>query len=122
MIAWYGSLITLLALIVAVVCLVAFFRKQGPNDFTLGGTALIAVLLVIQAVIAIAAPAFGNVPTGDGLEFWLYLIVALAIPIGAGVWALVDRSTWSNLVLCLVNVSVSVMVFRMAQIWFVQGS
>jgi len=36
------------------------------------------------------------------------------------VWALVDRSRWSNVVLAAAVFAVAVMVYRMLQIWTVQ--
>lgn len=47
----------------------------------------------------------------------MYLIVALALPIGAGFWALIDRTRFANLVLAVVGLSVAVMTYRMLVIW-----
>ena len=47
----------------------------------------------------------------------MYLIVALALPIGAGFWALVDRTRFANLVLAVVGLAVAVMTYRMLVIW-----
>ncbi|MEJ6488276.1 hypothetical protein PQI23_00880 [Leucobacter sp. USCH14] len=117
MIGWYGATLIALALAAAVLCLVEALRKRSPNDFTMGATLLIAVALIAQIVIAIAAPFSGNAPTGDPLEFWMYLIVALLLPLGAGFWALIDRTRWANLVLAVVHLSVAVMTYRMLVIW-----
>jgi hypothetical protein len=35
-------------------------------------------------------------------------------------WALVDRSKWSTVILGVASLAVAVMVYRMTQIWFVQ--
>jgi hypothetical protein len=120
MIEWFAWVQVGLSLIVAVLSLITFGRKLGPNDLTLGGTLLVALLLVVQIVVSIIAPFAGNEPTGDLLEFWLYLITALILPIGAAFWALTDRSRWSNLILAVVAFSVAVMVYRMLYIWTVQ--
>lgn len=117
MIAWFGYVTIAVALITAVMCAVQGLRKQAPNDYTMGATALVALLLVVQVVISIVAPLAGNVPVGDALEFWMYLIVALALPIGAGFWALIDRTRFANLVLAVVGLSVAVMTYRMLVIW-----
>lgn len=117
MIAWYWMMTVAISLVGAVVCLVQGLRKRSPNDYTMGATLLIALLLLGQIIIAIVAPFAGNPAVGDPLEFWMYLIVALALPIGAGVWALVDRTYWANIVLAVVGVSVAVMTFRMSVIW-----
>lgn len=117
MITWYWIATVAVSLVAAVVCLVEGLRKRGPNDYTMGATLLIALMLIVQVVISIVAPFTGNPPVGDPLEFWMYLIVALALPIGAGIWALVDKTRWANIVLAVVAVSVAVMTLRMSVIW-----
>ena len=117
MIAWFGYLTIVVALAAAVVCLVQGLRKQAPNDYTMGATLLLAVLLVVQIVMSIVGPLVGNAPEGDPLEYWMYLIVAFALPIGAGFWALIDRTRFANLVLAIVGLSVAVMTYRMLVIW-----
>jgi len=64
-----------------------------------------------------ASPSSGSPPLGDPLEFWMYLIVALALPFGVGFWALVDRRRSANLVLIVMHLAVAVMVYRMLVIW-----
>lgn len=117
MIAAFVYVIVAVAAIAALACLVMFIRKAGPNDISLGATLLVGLLLIVQVVWAIVAPLTGNPPKGDLLEFWLYLIVACALPFGSVVWALVDRTRWANLVLTVVNVAVAVMALRMLSIW-----
>lgn len=117
MIAWFGVVIIVVSLAQAALCGVEGARKRTPNDYTMGATLLVAVLLLVQIVISIIAPLTGNVAAGDPLEYWLYLIVACALPIGAGVWALVDRTRWATLVLAVVGLSTAVMTYRMMVIW-----
>lgn len=117
MILWFAVAIIAIALLAAGLCSVEALRKRAPNDYTMGATLLVALLLVAQVVVSIAAPASGNSPVGDPLEFWMYLIVALLLPLCAGFWALVDRTRWANLVLAVVHLSVAVMTYRMLVIW-----
>lgn len=117
MIMWFGIAQIAWAMIAGLVCLVEFARKRGPNDYTLGATAILGLLLVVQLVVSIVQPLAGNPPIGDPLEFWMYLIVALLLPFGTGFWALVDRRRTANLVLVVVNLAVAVMVYRMLVIW-----
>jgi len=93
---------------------------RTPNDLTMGATALVTVLLVVQVVVSLLAPVFGNTATGSVLEFWVYLVTALLIPPLAIVWGLVDRTRWSTAILGVANLAVAVMLYRMYQIWFVQ--
>lgn len=122
MIEWFTWLQIALALIVALFCLITFARKMPPNDYALGGTLLVGLLLLAQIIVAAIAPAAGNAPTGDLLEFWLYLITAFILPLAAAFWALADRSRWSNLILAVASLAVAVMLYRMFFIWTVQGT
>ncbi len=96
-----------------------FGRK--PTDLTMGATALVELLLIVQLAAAIAAPLGGNDATGNLLEFYTYLVSAIALPVLAGFWALVERSRWSTVILGVTCLSVAVMLYRMNQIWNVQG-
>lgn len=117
MILGYAIAQIAVALVGLVVCLIFGARRSGPNDYTMGLTLLVTIMLIAQIVVAIVQPLVGNPAAGDPLEFWMYLIVALLLPIGAGFWALVDRTRWANLVLAVVHLSVAVMVYRMLVIW-----
>lgn len=117
MVLWFGVTQIAVGLAGALLCLVVFARKQAPNDYTLGATLLLGLLLIAQIAISIVAPFAGNPPTGDPLEFWMYLVTATALPFGAGIWALVDRRRTANLVLLVVHLAVAVMVYRMMVIW-----
>ena len=121
MIVWYGIAQITVGVVAAIVCLVEFARKRGPNDYTLGATALLGLLLLAQVVISIVAPMVGNWAVGDPLEVWMYLITALLLPFGAGFWALIDRRRSANLVLVVVNLAVAIMVYRMMVIWHAGG-
>lgn len=117
MILWYGIAVISIAIVAAVLCLVAALRRRAPDDLTMGATLLVALLLIAQVVVSIIAPFSGNRAAGDPLEFWMYLIVALLLPLGAGFWALIDRTRWANLVLSVVHFAVAVMTYRMFVIW-----
>lgn len=117
MILWYAIAVMAVAGAGAVLCLVAGLRKRAPDDFTMGATLIVTLMLLAQIVISIVAPFMGNHASGDPLEFWMYLIVVFLIPPIAGVWALVDRTRWATLVLGLVHITVVVMVYRMLVIW-----
>jgi hypothetical protein len=119
-IEWFTITQVAVACLAGVLCLILGFIGRVPNDFTMGATALVEVLLIVQIVVAIIAPLTGNEPTGDLLEFWVYLISAAILPPLAGFWALIDRSKWSTVILGVVCLAVAVMVWRMGQIWTVQ--
>lgn len=94
---------------------------RKPSDLTMGATALVELLLLVQLVAAIVAPLVGNAATGSMLEFYTYLVSAILLPVAAGFWALIERSRWSTVILGVACLSVAVMLYRMLQIWTVQG-
>lgn len=118
MIEWFAWFQVGFAALIGLVSFGFAARKATPNDYTLLGTVLIGVLLVAQIVVSIVAPFVGNEPTGDSLEFWMYLITAVMMIPAAVIWAVVERNVISNVILGVVGVSVAVMVARMNEIWF----
>jgi len=119
-IEWFTWVQACIAVAVGLVAVVLGLAGKKPADLTMGATAFVTVLLVVQLVIAILSPLFGNSPTGNVLEFYTYLVTAILIPPLAIVYGLVDRSRWSTVVLGVACFAVAVMVVRMNQIWFVQ--
>ena len=121
MIVWFSYVQITVAVLAGVFCLVWGFTGRTPNDFTLGSTALVELLLIAQFVVALIAPTAGNPPHGDVLTFYVYMISALLLPAAAVFWALIDRSKWSTVVLGVACLAIAVMVFRMNEIWLVQN-
>jgi len=119
-IEWFAWLQVALAGVAALIAFGFALAKRTPNDYTLGAMLLVGVLFVVQIVISIVAPFVGNSPTGDSLEYWMYAITAVLMIPAAIIWALVERTVVSNVVLGVVGISIAVMVARMHQIWFVQ--
>ncbi|MDO9394941.1 MAG: hypothetical protein Q7T71_00190 [Herbiconiux sp.] len=122
MIEWFTVVQVAVAVLAGLLCVILGLAGRRPNDLTMGATALVELLLIIQLVVAIVSPALGNQPTGSLLEFYIYLISAVLLPLGGGFWALIERSRWSTVILGAVCLAVAVMVYRMNAIWFVQGS
>lgn len=120
MIEWFTNVQVVVALAAGLFCLALGLAGRKPSDYTLGATAVVELLLVVQVVVALVAPAVGNAPTGSLPEFWVYLVSAVLIPPAAAFWALVDRNRWSTAILGVACLAIAVMVYRMSQIWFVQ--
>ena len=120
MIEWFTWVQIAVAVAAGLLCLVLGFAGRVPSDLTNGALALVELLLVVQLVVAIAAPAFGNEPTGSLLEFYIYLVGALLLPPAAVFWGLLEPNRWSTVVLGVAALAVAVMVYRMLQIWTVQ--
>ncbi|MCM3656700.1 hypothetical protein M3147_05475 [Agromyces mediolanus] len=121
MIEWYTWVQLGVAVAAGLLCLVLGLAGRKPSDLSVGALALVEVLLLAQLVVALLAPAFGNVPSGSVLEFYTYLVSALLLPPAAALWALLERNRWSTVVLGVAALAVGVMVYRMLQIWTVQG-
>jgi hypothetical protein len=119
-IVWFQYVQIVVAVAAGLFCLVAGLTGRRPNDYTLGAAVLVELLLLAQVVVGIVAPLTGNPPSGDLLEFWVYLVSAVLIPPAATVWALVERGRWSTAILGVACLAIAVMLYRMGQIWFVQ--
>ncbi|TFC24906.1 hypothetical protein E3O53_15310 [Cryobacterium sp. TMT2-18-3] len=121
MIEWFMWLQLAVATLTGLLCIALGLAGRKPSDLTMGATALVELLLIVQLVVAIVAPLTGNTATGSLLEFYTYLISAILVPVAAAAWALIERSRWSTVILGVGGLGVAVMVYRMWQIWTVQG-
>lgn len=120
MILWFTVVQIVLAVLAGGFCVVLGLAGRRPSDYSVGAIALVEVLLIAQVVAAIVAPLAGNPPTGDLLEFWVYLVSAVLLPVGAVLWALMERSRWSTVILGVAALAIAVMLWRMQVIWTVQ--
>jgi hypothetical protein len=120
MILWFTLVQVGVAALGGLLCVVLGLAGRRPSDLSVGVLALVEVLLIAQVVVAIIAPAVGNPPSGNPLEFWVYLVSAVLVPPAGVAWALLERSRWSTVILGIAGLSVAVMVWRMEVIWTVQ--
>ena len=120
MILWFTYVELIAAVAAGLLCIVVGLAGRPPSDLTVGSLALLELLLIGQIVIAIVAPFAGNPPTGSLLEFWVYLVSAALLPPAAVVWALLERSRWSTVIMGVAALAVAVMVWRMQVIWTIQ--
>lgn len=120
MILWFTIVQIAVAVAAGLFAVIAGLTGRRPSDYTVGAVALVELLLIIQVIAAIIAPFAGNPPTGDLLEFWVYLISAVLLPIGGVTWALLERSRWSTVILGLLALAVAIMLWRMEVIWTIQ--
>ena len=120
MILWFTIAQVVVASAAGVLCIALGLAGRRPSDLTVGALALLELLLIVQIVIAIIAPLAGNPPTGSILEFWVYLVSAALLPPAGVVWALLERSRWSTVIMGVAALAVAVMVWRMQVIWTIQ--
>ncbi|KJQ53122.1 hypothetical protein RS85_03203 [Microbacterium sp. SA39] len=117
---WFTIMQIVVAAVAGAFCIVAGLGGRRPSDYSVGALAIVELLLVIQVVVAIVSPLAGNPPTGDLLEYWVYLVSAVLLPIGAVIWALMERSRWSTVILGVAALAIAIMLWRMQVIWSVQ--
>ncbi|MFB7893372.1 hypothetical protein ACFC1I_14315 [Microbacterium sp. NPDC056044] len=120
MILWFTIVQVVAAVVAGLFCIIAGLAGRRPSDWTVGSLAVVELLLLAQVVIAIVAPFAGNPPSGSLLEFWVYLVSAVLLPLAAVAWALLERSRWSTVIMGIAALSIAVMVWRMYVIWTVQ--
>lgn len=120
MILWFTLAQVIVAVAAGLLCIVLGLAGRRPSDLSVGGLALLELLLIAQIVVAIIAPLVGNPPTGSLLEFWVYLVSAALLPPAAVAWALLERSRWSTVIMGIAALAAAIMVWRMYAIWTIQ--
>lgn len=120
MIEWLTWAQVIVATAAGLLCLGFGIAGRPPADLTLGSVLLVELLLLVQLGVAVTAPLVGNAPSGNLVEYYVYLVSAILIPPLTVLWGLVERSRWSTVVLAIGALAVAVMVYRMHVIWFVQ--
>lgn len=117
---------TLMFIIGAVVCAVSTVLcwvmtalRPYPADTSIISLAVVELYLVVYAIYAaVRQLGLGASILGEGWEFWGYIFTALLLPVGVFIWAVIDKTRWSNLVMSFVGLVVFVMVYRMEEIWW----
>lgn len=120
MILWLTLVQVAVAAVAALLCVVLGLVGRRPSDLSVGSLALVEAFLVAQIVVALIAPFAGNPPSGSLLEYWVYLVSAALLPPAGVVWALLERSRWSTVIMGIAAGAVAVMLWRMHTIWTVQ--
>jgi hypothetical protein len=90
---------------------------RKPSGFSLALVAGSEFGLLMQLIASITLVVLGQRAAIDTWEFFGYLIVAIMVPVGAAIWALVERNRWSTVVMGAGVLTVAVMLVRMNQIW-----
>jgi hypothetical protein len=117
MIDWFYQGAQGVAVIGGLLALVLGLIGRLPSLVSLSPLALTALSLIVQAFITIGVLASGNTAKGDVIEFYGYLLTALLVAVGAGLWSLAERSKFSTIILGSANLTVAIMLYRMWQIW-----
>lgn len=107
---WYGVAAGLLLILMGLI-------GRKPSGFSLALVAGSEFGLLMQLIASITLVILGERAAIDTWEFFGYLIVAIMVPVGAAIWALVERSRWSTVIMGAGVLTVVVMLVRMHQIW-----
>lgn len=111
---WVGTAICALSLLV---CVTMTVLRRFPDDLSILSIAAVELFLLVYGVGSLVRGA-GEPIQGEVWEFWGYVITALIVPVVAFLWAVTDKTRWSNLVMAAVGPTVFVMLHRMQVIWF----
>ena len=107
---WFGVAAGLLLVLMGLV-------GRKPSGFSLALVAGSEFGLLMQLIASITLVILGERAVVDTWEFFGYLIVAILVPVGTAIWALIDRNRWSTVVMGAGVLTVVVMLVRMNQIW-----
>jgi hypothetical protein len=107
---WFGVAAGLLLVLMGLV-------GRKPSGFSLALVAGSEFGLLMQLIASITLVILGERAVIDTWEFFGYLIVAILVPVGTAIWALIDRNRWSTVVMGAGVLTVVVMLVRMNQIW-----
>jgi hypothetical protein len=114
------SLITAVAVLLALLGGAATLARRRLGLVHLVGAALLELLLLVQAGMAVAAMAGGDRPA-DTATFVSYLVGVLLVPPAGVLWARSDPSRWAGTILAVAGSVVAVMGWRLLQLWEATG-
>ena len=117
MLDWWYSAQLGYGVIAGVIVIGLGLAGRAPSGFSLALIAGSEFGLLMQLVASVTLVFLGQSAVLDTWEFFGYLLVALFVPVAATIWALVDRSRWSTVVLGAAMLTIVVMLVRMLQIW-----
>jgi hypothetical protein len=111
-----GTVVTVLALLLAVVTgILAILAKPLPR-WVLGLVALLEVALLWMTVACVAAWIGGNAPL-DPVVFLSYLAVVLAAGPATVWWGSGEPGRWGTGVVAVAGLVLPVLVIRLQQVW-----
>lgn len=113
-----ASTVVAVLLVVAGVASTVARRQIGLVHLVLA--AVLEVLLLVQAVIAVAA--MGDGTPADAPTFLGYLSGVVLIPVAGVLWARTEVTRWAGTVLAVAGASVGVMVWRLLELWEATGA
>nr|WP_246324232.1 hypothetical protein [Petropleomorpha daqingensis] len=105
----------------AVVGVVSTAAGRRTGQLHLAAAALLEVLLLVQAVVAVAGLIGGHHPK-ETAAFLGYLVGLVLVPVAGVLWARSEPTRWAGTVLVVAAVVVAIMDWRLIQLWNVTGA
>ena len=112
---WAGTVVCAVSLLI---CVVMTVLRRFPDDASILSIAAVELFLLVYGIGAAFRMTGGEPVSGAAWEFWGYVLTALVVPVVAFVWAVTDKTRWSNLVMAAAGPTIFVMLYRMQVIWF----
>ncbi|SNX97599.1 hypothetical protein SAMN06893097_107244 [Geodermatophilus sabuli] len=112
--------VTVVAAAVALAGLASTAARRRIGLLHLWGTAVLELLLLVQAVLAIAL-LVGGERLADTPTFLGYLGGIVLLPVAGGLWARSEPTRWAGTVLAVAAGAVGVMIWRLVQLWEATG-
>lgn len=117
MVEWVFLALVGVTAFIGVLLLLAGLFGYAANGYVLLTFGVVELGLLIQAAVSVGMSLAGARALVSTLEFFGYLLVAIFLPLLAVAWALAERNKWSTVVLGFASLTITVMLFRMWQIW-----
>jgi hypothetical protein len=115
--AWFWTG-TALCAVSMLICVVMTVLRRFPADASILSIAAVELFLLVYGIGAAFRMTGAEPIRGPAWEFWGYVLTALVVPVVAFVWAVTDKTRWSNLVMAFAGPTIFVMLYRMQVIWF----
>jgi hypothetical protein len=113
--------ITVVALLLAALGAASTLARRRIGLLHLVGAGVLEAVLLVQGALVAVAMTGGERPA-DTATFVSYLLGVLLVPVAGVLWARSERTRWAGTVLAVAGLVVSVMVWRLLQLWEATGA
>jgi hypothetical protein len=116
-----AAVVSGVAALVAALGLASTVAGRRIGLLHLAGTAVLELVLLVQAVLAGSALAGGH-HVAETATFLAYLAAVVVLPVAGAFWARSEPTRWAGSVLTVAAVVTAVMVWRLVQLWGPAGA
>jgi len=117
-IGWLGTAVIVGALLIAALAGISALRGRGPVGMVLAVAVITEVLVVVQALAAVAVSVSDNEQTADEpVLFFAYLVAVVLILPAAVLLSRAERNRFGSLVIVVGGLVLVVLVVRLQQLW-----